>query len=505
MTITYKPDLKHILSLSGREEYKCMLYKILFVFVGTLLSSMTWALKAQVTLTSSPKIDSLHLSKDVKWLILHDIELLGNRITKPSIIYRELSIKVGDTLNLGKVDSLLDQNRNNVFNTNLFVSVRLDLVYQKPQHAILKIYLEERWYIFPGPIFELSDRNFNEWVRTYNADLNRTNYGMRISIENFRGRKEKLDAYAQFGFTKKFGFNYQIPYLNRKQVLGLGFNFVYGQNKSIAFRSDEHQLSFYESEGIAFERYMGSVSLNRRVGIFDYHSIYTGFQSKSVEDSLARNNPRYFLNGKNVQRHFYLGYQYTHDTRDNRNYPLHGDVLGVQIQQNGLGIFGDLLQTQVAADYSFFTDLGHRFYASNRVKGLLLIQKNQPYTNAQALGYRQDVLRGFELYVIDGQGFFLNQNTLRYQVFDIEKKAKFIPVRQFQTIPLALYFTLYADAGYVSDSNFTDFSSRFSNKFIYSWGAGVDFVSFYNLILRFNYAFNSGGEGAVYFKLSTSL
>lgn len=466
---------------------------------------VTWESNAQVSSSIHDIEDSLTIHNNTSWIIIDQIDLIGNRRTKPQIIYRELSLQVGDTLTLEKVDSLLERNRNNIFNTNLFVSVKLSLVYLSPQHSTLKINLEERWYLFPGPIFELSDRNFNEWVRTYNADFNRTNYGMRVVLENLRGRKEKLDAFAQLGFTKKFGLSYQIPYLNRKQVTGLSFNFVYAQNKSTALRSDDHKLSFYESQEIALERYLANVSLSKRVGIFDYQSLSLGFQQRSIEDSVALTNPRYFMTNKPTQKYFYLGYQYTRDTRDTHNYPLHGDILEVSLQQNGLGLFNDLLQTQVGVRYIFFSDLKHRFYLSNSFKGLLSIQKNQPYANAQALGYGQNVLRGFELYVIDGQGFLMNQNTLRYQVFSVQKKLNFIPIRQFQTVPIALYLTLYADTGYVRDSNFTDFSNRFSNKFIYSWGTGIDIVSFYNLIVRLNYSVNSVGEGGFYFKLNSSL
>ena len=43
--------------------------------------------------------------------------------------------------------------------------------------------VKERWYIFPLPIFELADRNFNEWWKT--RDFSRTNYGLSVVQNNF--------------------------------------------------------------------------------------------------------------------------------------------------------------------------------------------------------------------------------------------------------------------------------------------------------------------------------
>jgi hypothetical protein len=45
---------------------------------------------------------------------------------------------------------------------------------------ILLVDVNERWYTFPVPIFELSDRNFNEWWQNYNHDFRRVNYGLRL-------------------------------------------------------------------------------------------------------------------------------------------------------------------------------------------------------------------------------------------------------------------------------------------------------------------------------------
>ena len=36
--------------------------------------------------------------------------------------------------------------------------------------------------------------------------------------------------------------------------------------------------------------------------------------------------------------------------------------------------------------------------------------------------------------------------------------------------------------------NFTD-DNPYNNKMLYSWGLGIDFVTYYDMVLRFEYAF----------------
>ncbi|NJL15696.1 MAG: BamA/TamA family outer membrane protein [Microscillaceae bacterium] len=439
------------------------------------------------------------------WVILDSIQLIGNRKTRPHIILRELSLQPGDTLWMAKADSLLARNRNNIFNTNLFVTVDLKLVLKGKQRAVLQVWMEERWYLFPGPIFELSDRNFNEWWNTYNADLGRTNYGLRLVQENFRGRKEKLDLLFQFGFTQKFSLGYNIPYIDKKQRYGLNLNFSYSQNKSIAYQTDDHRLDFIESSALMRERWEARAGLSRRDGFYWFHYAELGFQQQQVADTVARLNPVFFLNGRNQQRYFRFTYRLSFDNRDFNAYPLQGRSVTLEFQRTGLGIFQDFRQTRLGIYYGGYHRLARNLFLANEVKGQVNFQPAQPYSEARALGFGDNVMRGFELYVIDGQGFAINNNTLRYRFFNFRKSFKFIPVRQFRTIPMSGYLTGYWDMGYVRDKYFNVLSNRFSNRFIFGWGGGIDLVTFYDLIIRFNYSLNNALEGGFFFGLNTRI
>lgn len=428
------------------------------------------------------------------YVILKKINIEGNKKTKKYIILRELDVKEGDSISLAKADTILFRNKNKIFNTNLFVTVELKLEKVALDSVNLNIKLIERWYFFPFPLFELSDRNFNEWINTYDADLSRVNYGIRFIQENFRGRNEKLDILLQFGFTQQLGLNYNIPYIDKSQKNGINFGFLYAQNKILAYRTLNHKLDFIDSNRVLRERYEARFSYTRRNAFYSFHRFEMRFHYNQVADTIARLNPKYFWDGKTNQRFFVLGYRFRHDLRDIQAYPLRGQFYQLALEKLGLLPGDDVNMLQIHATYARFRELGNGFFLENQLKGMIYLQNQQPYLQSRAFGYGSDVLRGYELYVIDGQAFALSKNTLRFRLFDSKTQLNFIPIKQFRTIPMASYLTLYFDFGYVRDNYFISESNRFSNRFIYGTGVGLDLFTFYNVLVTFNYSMNADLE-----------
>lgn len=440
------------------------------------------------------------------YAVISEVVLKGNQRTKPHIILRELDLQKGDTLYYEVGDSVLERNRNNVFNTNLFITVRLYLESPMPPKAKLIVEMQERWYLFPFPLFELSDRNFNEWWNTYNADLSRTNYGLRFVQENFRGRNEKLDFLLQFGFTQAYSISYKVPYIDRAMRYGLKFKVSFKQNKSIAYATEDHQLQFAESTTRSnLREYLDvQLDLNRRDGFYKFHKLLLGYKRLWVADTIVKLNPRFFLNGSQ-QQYLRLSYEFLYDDRDIAIYPLQGEAISLGIERRGLGIFNDLSQTRLSLGYAKYFPLSRSLYFDTQASALFSLQPEQPYSAAQALGYGNNFLRGYELYVIDGQGFITSKNNLKLRLFEAEPQLRFIPIPQFRTVPIACFLTAYLDAGFVHDRFFTQESQRFSNRPIIGGGLGLDVITFYNLVFKLNYSVNSDLETGFYINFSTGI
>ena len=111
------------------------------------------------------------------------------------------------------------------------------------------------------------------------------------------------------------------------------------------------------------------------------------------------------------------------------------------------------------------------------------------------------MVRGYELYVIDGSSFFLARNTFRYQLVNSKINLKFLKIKQFNQIPIGIYPSIFADYGYVQN-RFTELNqSKLANRSLFGGGFGLDFVTYYNLVVRFSYVVNDKKEKNVIFSI----
>ncbi len=423
-----------------------------------------------------------------------NVFITGNRKTKERIILRELTLKPGTSFSKNDLPIIIQKDKEKLINTQLFLEVNMQTVDRSDTVVDLVIQVKERWYFFPSPIFRLADRSFNEWWANQGRDLSRVNYGLRLTQYNFRGRRETVRFLAQFGFTKRFALNYIIPFFDRKQRNGLAFDFSYRDEKNLAYRSIENKQAFLESEEILRKSYATNLTWTHRYSFYNRHFFTLGFNHNSINDTIALLNPNYFLEGKTSQRYFTLSYLFTRDLRDYIAYPLNGHFISVRAEKNGLGIFDDLNRFSMRASYSQFFPLEKNFFLSSRITGVASFPKRQAYNNTAAIGYQPDDIRGYDLYVVEGQNYLIHKITFKKLLFSKQQRIKSIPVPQFQTIPIAVYLKTFFDSGYV-DNEFTDpENTALSNRYLFGGGLGLDIVTYYDLVLRLEYSINDRGD-----------
>ncbi len=111
------------------------------------------------------------------------IRIVGNNVTKPEVIERELAVAVGDTL----TPELLDNSRQSVQNLGLFRDVRIDL---EPTGAVagdpvtMVVHVREKRYFLPIPRVDTS------------SDLDYT-YGAQLLWSNVWGLNHRFSAYFE--------------------------------------------------------------------------------------------------------------------------------------------------------------------------------------------------------------------------------------------------------------------------------------------------------------------
>jgi outer membrane protein assembly factor BamA len=432
------------------------------------------------------------------FFIVSKIKIEGNRKTKTYIILRELNFKEGDTLYKATLKENFLINHNRLFNTALFVTVDIeaDSSDQLTKDVLIKV--KERWYTYPNIIFELADRNFNEWWEQRGHDINRTNYGIYFDQKNVRGRNENLKLKIQLGFTKQFEFNYSMPYINKNQKTGLGFNFAFNTNKQLAYRTLNHKLEYLNTGEYLRKRIYTGLTISRREKFYQFHSLNIGFSYNTIADTIAKLNPEYFFENEHKQSYFTLRYNFVNDKRDISYYPLRGYYLRVEVEKNGLTKFEDVNILAFKFLIERFVEITPKLFFGGAFRQKISFPNRQPYSNYKGLGYGIEYVSGYELYVIDGRHFSLSKVNFKYKILSKKLELKFIPIRQFNTIPFSLYLRLYSEGGYVSDNMYHTPNNPLANAFLWGNGAAIDFVSYYDFVFRFEYSFNRLGESGIF-------
>ena len=456
-----------------------------------LLLTLVETARAQVIMPSSDSLERM--------VQIDRIFVTGNKKTKEHIITRELDVRVGESYSIADLGELLELDRNKIYNTSLFNEVRVSVLDLEVSRVVIQIDVAERWYLYPIPKIDFIDRNFNDWVENHGADLSRLNYGIKFTQYNFRGRNERLYLTIQGGFTPAIGLRYLIPYIDKNQRTGMAFKIEYGERVNTVFNTVDHFQRFVDGGQVIRTEFVTNVGVTRRRSFYNSHKADLGYVDRWAGDTLRILNPNYFLDSASRQQFFLLSYGYDSDYRDIQAYPLRGYIARFEIRKYGLGIFDDLDLWQLRASYAKYWPLPSKFYLSNYSSVMLSTPGRQPYSNYYGLGYERDLVRGYELNVVEGRSYLLNKTTFKRELFKTRTRIKAIPVEQFQTFPFALYAKVYFDVGYVNNLDNNFLNTRLSNDLIYGTGFGLDIFTTYDLVIRTEYSFNSAGSSGFFF------
>lgn len=434
--------------------------------------------------------------------IVDGIVLEGNDKTKPSIIYRELTFSVGDTIYDNRIDDELRVSKENIQNTTLFNFVEIDTINTGNNAVTVVISLTERWYIWPYPYLVYSDRNLNAWYEA--DDFSRFSYGFDLEYKNFLGLKHSITMTAIAGYNQNFGLLYDIPYLNKRQSLGLEFGGGYKRDKELAYATENNKVQyFYVDDEFAKQTLYVLLKPYYRFGFRNKLYLALEYNDTRFNDSLPSLNDD-FINRLDDTRFQYLSLSaiFKNDFRDEQNYPLNGHYLEIMLQKNGLGIFAtapDNLYGKITFDW--YQPIKGRWYWASNITTKISSDSDVRYFLNQGLGYKNDYVRTYELYVIDATNFALMKNNLKFAILNpTTKYIPFIKNDRFGKIHFALYANIFFDCAYSWNTPEKN-DSPLDNKFIFGTGIGLDFVTYYDKVIRFEYGVNDMGDTGLFIHL----
>jgi hypothetical protein len=276
--------------------------------------------------------------------------------------------------------------------------------------------------------------------------------------------------------------------------------FTYSRNHQTSFKTIDNAPVYYkDTNDFAIKAVSAIVQYTYRQGLYSKHYLSAGYLNAEVQDTVVRLNSDFFNHGKNNQKYFTLRYFFRHDHRDLVAYPLHGYLYDIEFVKNGLSFLNDdISYAYTISNIRKYWQLSRKWYFALSARGKLADGSYQPYFNNRALGYGVDYVRGYEYYVIDGQSFALFKSNLKFELLPKkEVHARFIPLEKFATIPFAFYFNIYGDAAYGRDRQFSR-SNSLTNSWVYGYGAGIDLVTYYDIVLRLEYSMNKFNESGFF-------
>jgi Omp85 superfamily domain len=351
----------------------------------------------------------------------------------------------------------------------------------------------------------LADRNFNVWWKEQNRALSRTNYGFSLMHTNMTGQRDPLTATLQLGYTKRIGLSYEIPFVNKKQTIGLFGSSNYGVNRELGVLTKGNKLIFYKNDDkFVFQNFGITMGMTITPGLLTRHVISASFSQQNVDTAIVNRNQDYYLDNRFNQRYFALNYSFSHDTRDMRPYPLKGHLASFGLSKAGLLKSDDVNALTATLKWAQFGTITKKWSFETVAKvRTALIRGQQPYTFTQGLGYSADYLRGYEYYVVDGLDYGLLKNSLHFElfdkIFDLSKYLKWDILKGFRSFPLKCYLSGNFDLAHARGPAELVKTNPLNNRTLYSGGLGLDIVAYYSWVWQIQYSWNDLGEKGVFF------
>lgn len=426
---------------------------------------------------------------------LDSVHFYGRFKTKKAVLLREI-----EPYNPGYIIEDTAELRKKVYEQlkSLELFNRIQIEWEtKDGRNLLKVGLWENFPIFPEGNLEFADRNSTVWIRDYNWDLRRINIGLGANHRNLFGKRQELGIFAQNGFTPKMRLSYRNPYLDKKKKHGWEMHFSWSKNNEIPIKTEKNKQVFYrESKSIYEEVRLELNYFYRPKFSIEFQAGLTVLK-ESYSDKIWENEPKFIPHYQSNYWTLKIPLEFRYNKVDYWNYPLEGwrlmlnSNLYIPLSQQGFW-------WPLAFQLDYYVPVKNKVYLSYVFRAQWSILQDENYNYQKNLGYGFHYIRGFEPYVIDGRGFSLARQNVKYKILDWKYPLNW---KFFETIPLQVFLKGFTDIGfYVGEKDMNN--DKFKNAFLGSAGIGIDILTLYGLKFRFEYSINSIGDLGINFHRS---
>ncbi len=417
---------------------------------------------------------------DQKKLLIASISISGNKKTNNEYILRELPFQPEDSILLIDFESVIDLAKKQIINTGLFLNV--DFVTKIKEDSLdVEIIVKERNYFFPSLVFELADDDFDIWWHEQMHDPERINYGAAISWRNLTGYNDHIVASFSSGFRKEFLIAYSHPAIDRKQRLGLSVSYSQQSNREIAYGVMHNQYSILKDDEFISTKRNLKIAVSYRKSLFTKHTFGISINRLQVADTILNLNPIYLPSTSDKAGYIETSYKFNYLNVDNRAYPLKGSALNFQIAKAGIFKSDNIKMASANIDIHYYSSIiNHKLFSSSSIEAYLSGGAQLPFAKHAEVGKQTNLIRGYQYYNLLGTGILLIKQEIKCRVISKSISINFLP-EKFRTVNLQFYPKIFADAGVIQ--NKMPETNFLLNKWLFSFGTGIDLVSYYDSVL----------------------
>ncbi|MBI1805985.1 MAG: hypothetical protein HYR76_02900 [Ignavibacteria bacterium] len=406
-------------------------------------------------------------------IVVDRVILIGNSHTKDFVITREMTLRPGTPI----TTELLQYDQDRIYSLRLFNQVQLRVIPSSPGMADLIVEVNERWYVFPFPIFGIRDR---DWAKIY--------YGVGLLHSNFRGRNEKLYTTVVFGYDPSFGLAYRNPFLSEEGMYILDSRLTYNKVRNKSIQAQAGLENFDE------RHFSISLSIGRRFSIEHTVWLSAGYEIVDISDYV----PVRTLSPTGKDIFPVLGIGYTYDSRDLLDYPGAGTLVQGSITKVGMPN-NDVDLVRYGIDLRRYTPFLGTFVLANRIFTNVVAGGKTPSYNRTYFGYGERI-RGHFKEVVEGENIFGVSSELHYILLSpIYFNVNFLP-SEFGVWKFGIIAAAFGDAGTVW---FRGMPFAL-NAFLRGYGVGIHFLLPYSAVLRTEYGWNEVRRGEFIVDIGTA-
>ncbi len=436
--------------------------------------------------------------------LIREISISGNERTHDYVILRELSFKEGDSVSITEIPGLFRQGKRQLESMGIISEATFNIkaLSDSLKQLDIAITVTERWAIYPVPLLELADRNFNVWWKRYDHSLDRLNYGLKLYHLNLTGRNDQAMLKIQGGFSQKYELKYSLPGLHFLPDWGLELKALYARENNIRYKTvDARELFIWTQDDYLLKRLELGMALVYRYRLNHRFKLKFNYYKKKIADAVRLANPNYLGNNALKQTYLSLGVNWLYDNRNNKAFATQGSLFHVNLVRYKHHDDHSLNYWEVSAYANASQKLAQRWVINVRARARKQFNRRiLPYTERRAINWGEVFLEGYDYYLLDGEDYALLKLGLYYKLFSTRIfLGSWVPIDSYEHLHIDLFLGALAVGGYVEDPMMNK-NNFLRNRLLYAAGPEVKILINSFLLCTAQAAVNHMGKLGLYLR-----